>query len=89
MPDYKISAIEGNRQRLDGGSMFGNAPRPVWERWAAPDAVGRIELACRSLLIEGDGKKVLCETGIGLFSNLSWQIAMACKNPIAISCSIA
>lgn len=67
MPDYRISALEGNRQRLDGGSMFGNAPRPVWERWAAPDALGRIELACRSLLIEGDGKKVLCETGIGAF----------------------
>lgn len=64
---FKISAIEGNRQRLDGGSMFGNAPRPVWERWALPDALGRIELACRSLLIEGDGKRVLCETGIGAF----------------------
>lgn len=64
---FKISAIEGNRQKLDGGSMFGNAPRPVWERWAAPDSLGRIELACRSLLIEGDGKKVLCETGIGAF----------------------
>lgn len=60
--------IEGNRQRLDGGAMFGNAPRAVWERWATPDALHRIDLACRALLlVEDTGRVVLCETGIGAF----------------------
>lgn len=63
----QVSAIEGNRQLLDGGAMFGNAPRPVWERWIKPDAIGRIPLACRAMLIEFDGVKVLCEAGIGAF----------------------
>lgn len=62
-----ITSIEGNRQLLDGGAMFGNAPRPVWEKWIAPDPLGRIPLACRCLLIEFDGKKLLCEAGIGAF----------------------
>ncbi len=62
-----VSAIEGNRQLLDGGAMFGNAPRPVWEKWIAPDSLGRIPLACRAMLIEFDNKKVLCEAGIGAF----------------------
>jgi glyoxylase-like metal-dependent hydrolase (beta-lactamase superfamily II) len=62
-----ITSIEGNRQLLDGGAMFGNAPRPVWEKWIAPDQIGRIPLACRGLLIEFDGRKLLCETGIGAF----------------------
>lgn len=62
-----ISSIEGNRQKLDGGAMFGNAPRPVWEKWIWPDELGRIPLACRALLIEHAGKKILCETGIGAF----------------------
>jgi glyoxylase-like metal-dependent hydrolase (beta-lactamase superfamily II) len=61
------TSIEGNRQLLDGGAMFGNAPRPVWERWIAPDELGRIPLACRCLLLEFNGVKVLCETGIGAF----------------------
>ena len=61
------TSIEGNRQLLDGGAMFGNAPRPVWEKWIPPDDVGRIPLACRCLLLEFDGVKVLCETGIGAF----------------------
>ncbi len=47
--------------------MFGNAPRPVWEKWVPPDSLGRIPLACRCLLIEFDGHKILCETGIGAF----------------------
>jgi glyoxylase-like metal-dependent hydrolase (beta-lactamase superfamily II) len=67
MSGAKVSSIEGNRQLLDGGAMFGNAPRPVWEKWIAPDQLGRIPLACRCMLLEFDGVKVLCETGIGAF----------------------
>lgn len=63
----RLSAIEGNRQWLDGGAMFGNAPRAVWEKWIKPDDKGRIPLACRAMLIEIDYKKILCETGIGAF----------------------
>lgn len=67
MEKIRITSIDGNGQKLDGGSMFGNAPRPVWERWIQPDNLGRIPLACRSMLVEIDDKKILCETGIGAF----------------------
>ena len=64
----QISSIEGNRQRLDGGAMFGNAPRDLWSRWMEPDEHNRIELACRAILAEDlDGRNVLFETGIGMF----------------------
>ncbi|WP_312401642.1 MBL fold metallo-hydrolase [Stenotrophomonas indicatrix] len=64
----KLWSIRGNTQRLDGGAMFGNAPRALWERWAAPDELNRIELACRALLASPlEGKTVLFETGIGAF----------------------
>ncbi len=52
---------------LDGGSMFGNAPRAVWERWIQPDEIGRIPLACRSMLVKIGDQLILCETGIGAF----------------------
>lgn len=67
MASIFISAIDGNSQRLDGGSMFGNAPRALWEKWIKPDAQGRIPLQCRSMLLEIGNTKVLCETGIGAF----------------------
>jgi glyoxylase-like metal-dependent hydrolase (beta-lactamase superfamily II) len=65
--ERRVWSIEGNRQRLDGGAMFGNAPRAVWERWAPPDALNRIDLACRAMLVREPGRAVLCETGIGVF----------------------
>jgi glyoxylase-like metal-dependent hydrolase (beta-lactamase superfamily II) len=61
------SSILGNRQRLDGGAMFGNAPRALWTRWLTPDEFGRVELACRALLVEETGKRTLFEAGIGAF----------------------
>jgi glyoxylase-like metal-dependent hydrolase (beta-lactamase superfamily II) len=63
----RARSIMGNRQRLDGGAMFGNAPRPLWSRWLSPDADGRVDLACRALLLETDGRRILLETGIGVF----------------------
>jgi len=64
----KLWSIKGNTQKLDGGSMFGNAPRAMWEKWAPPDAANRIDLACRALLASPlNGKTVLFETGIGAF----------------------
>jgi len=63
----KASSVLGNSQRLDGGAMFGNAPRALWSRWAAPDEFGRVSLACRALLIEDASRRVLIETGIGAF----------------------
>ncbi len=62
-----VSSVLGNSQLLDGGAMFGNVPRTVWEKWVEVDSKGRIELACRALLIETAGKKILCETGIGSY----------------------
>ena len=63
----RIVPIEGNRQRLDGGAMFGNCPRVLWERWHPPDELGRIELACRGMLVEDGDRRILFETGIGAF----------------------
>ena len=64
----KLFAIDGNTQKLDGGAMYGNAPRAVWEAWSPPDAKNRIDLACRALLVEtDDGRRILFEAGIGAF----------------------
>lgn len=63
----RVSSVLGNRQRLDGGAMFGNVPRALWSRWCAPDELGRIELACRAFLVEDGERRVLIETGIGAF----------------------
>ncbi|MGC1549416.1 MAG: MBL fold metallo-hydrolase [Rhodanobacter sp.] len=64
----QLWSIIGNSQKLDGGAMFGNAPKALWSRWIAPDEQNRIPLACRCLLVKDlDGRNVLFEAGIGAF----------------------
>jgi glyoxylase-like metal-dependent hydrolase (beta-lactamase superfamily II) len=58
-------ALEGGRQHLDGGAMFGVVPKTLWARRAPPDDRNRIPLALRCLLVEHDDGLVLIDTGIG------------------------
>lgn len=62
-----LTSVLGNSQRLDGGAMFGNAPKSMWERWIPPDDKNRIPLACRCLLVRDGDRTILFETGIGAF----------------------
>ena len=62
-----ITTLPGNTQKLDGGAMFGNAPRAVWERWLAADDLNRVHLGCRTMLVRAPERIVLVETGIGAF----------------------
>ena len=62
-----LTPILGNSQKLDGGSMYGNCPRAVWAKWSPPDALDRIDLSCRAMLVRDGTRNVLLETGIGAF----------------------
>lgn len=64
----RLISLMGNSQMLDGGAMFGNAPKALWSRWVDVDELNRMKIACRCLLAQDlDGKTVLFETGIGNF----------------------
>jgi len=63
----RLTSVLGNSQRLDGGAMFGNVPRALWQKWCAPDDRGTIALSCRCFLVEAQGRRVLIETGVGAF----------------------
>ncbi|MCA9555020.1 MAG: MBL fold metallo-hydrolase [Myxococcales bacterium] len=64
----RLYSVLGNSQKLDGGAMFGNAPKAMWQGWATVDDENRIDLACRALLVrEEGGRNILFEAGIGAF----------------------
>lgn len=62
---YSLYTIETGRFRLDGGAMFGIVPKPLWERRIPADERNRIPLNMRCLLIEGNDRLILIDTGIG------------------------
>lgn len=67
MSGITLTSLQGNSQKLDGGSMFGNAPKALWQRWMPSDELNRIDLACRCLLVQTETKNILFETGVGSF----------------------
>jgi glyoxylase-like metal-dependent hydrolase (beta-lactamase superfamily II) len=63
--NYSISLIETGDFRLDGGSMFGIVPKVLWSRTNPADELNRIAMTMHSLLIEGNGRKILVDVGVG------------------------
>ena len=63
----RITSLCGNFMKLDGGSMFGNAPKALWQKWIKPDEQNLIDIGSRSLLIETIEHKILFETGAGAY----------------------
>ena len=59
--------VDGNRQKMDGGAMFGNAPKALWSRWFDCDESNRVDLACHCLVIKTDELTILMDTGVGAF----------------------
>jgi methylmalonyl-CoA epimerase len=49
---------------LDGGSMFGSVPKPLWERKAPPDNRNRITMAMRPLIVRG-ARTMIIDAGLG------------------------
>ena len=63
--DYECFSVEMGRFLLDGGAMFGIVPRVLWERKIPADEKNLIPMNARSLMIQGRGKNILVDTGLG------------------------
>ncbi len=63
----QLFSVLGNSQKLDGGAMFGNAPKAMWSKWVNVDEQNRIDLRCRALLVKDGERHILFESGIGAF----------------------
>jgi len=83
--DWRVRVLDGGRLSLDGGAMFGSAPRALWERLIVPDERHRIPLAMRLLLLEHRvaGHRVLVDTGIGDKFDERFRDLFDVRNPVA------
>jgi len=63
--NWTIHTLETGYLWLDGGSMFGSVPKPLWSKTNPPDERNRIQLAMRCLLLIGEGRRILVDDGIG------------------------
>ncbi len=63
--EWTLDTVEAGYLWLDGGSMFGSVPKPLWSRTNPPDERNRIRLAMRCMLLRGHGRTVLVDDGLG------------------------
>ena len=63
----KLFSAASNIYKLDGGAMFGNAPKVLWEKWIPADDQNRINLATRTLLAITVEHAILVDCGIGAY----------------------
>ncbi|HRF91492.1 MAG TPA: MBL fold metallo-hydrolase, partial [Desulfobacter postgatei] len=67
MQETSFIVIRGNSMRLDGGTMFGNAPKALWQKWVRADERGMIDIASNCLLVKTGNYNLLFETGCGAY----------------------
>ncbi|MDA8403936.1 MAG: MBL fold metallo-hydrolase [Desulfobacteraceae bacterium] len=62
---YDCATVVMDSFSLDGGAMFGVVPKNMWEKMIPADSENRIPMTSRSLVIQGGGRVILVDTGIG------------------------
>ncbi|NBO69224.1 MBL fold metallo-hydrolase [bacterium] len=63
---YTVSTFETGDFALDGGAMFGVVPKTLWTKaYHSGDELNRIDMTARSLLLRGNGRTMLIDTGCG------------------------
>jgi methylmalonyl-CoA epimerase len=62
--DLELMSLHDGFFRLDGGSMFGVVPKPLWSAKAVADERNRIQLAMRPLVVRGE-QTMIIDAGLG------------------------
>jgi len=63
--DYQVYLLELGCFAMGGGAVFGVIPKTVWQQQIEPDARNRVPMALHALLIVGQERRILVDTGIG------------------------
>ncbi|MCX7984378.1 MAG: MBL fold metallo-hydrolase [Bacteroidetes bacterium] len=63
---YELVMVNAGGLWLDGGAVFGIVPKTLWSRFHQADERNRIFCATYCLLIQGNGRIILVDTGCGV-----------------------
>ncbi len=63
----KYHSLYPSHFKLDGGAMFGIVPKPLWSKKIPADDLNRIEMNCRTFLIQTKSKNILIDLGVGSY----------------------
>src|SRR6202012_23333 len=64
--DFVVTPIRAGSYWWDGGAMFGVVPKTLWSKTQPSDELNRIEAGFNCFVVEGEGQRILIETGGGI-----------------------
>jgi glyoxylase-like metal-dependent hydrolase (beta-lactamase superfamily II) len=62
---FRLRMLNAGTFRLDGGAMHGVVPKTLWSTLVPCDELNRVPYSTGCLLVEGNGRRILIETGNG------------------------
>ncbi len=63
--EFELTVLSDGTYYLDGGTIFGIIPKPLWEKKMPADERNRVSIGLNSVLIRTGKQNILVETGIG------------------------
>ena len=63
--NIQVRVISDGSYLLDGGLVYGQIPKVVWEKDSTPDRKNRVRLGLNCLLIQTPDRNILFDTGVG------------------------
>ncbi|MGY4689176.1 MBL fold metallo-hydrolase [Salibacterium sp. K-3] len=63
--DYTLTWLRGGVTHLDGGAVFGVVPKPLWSGKYPANEKNQVEMRSDPILVQGNGRTMLIEAGIG------------------------
>jgi len=76
-----VKIVSDGSYLVDGGSLFGQVPKTIWEQHVKSDRKNRVRLGLNTLLIQTPDKNILVDTGIGSkqTENLKEEYGLKCN----------
>jgi glyoxylase-like metal-dependent hydrolase (beta-lactamase superfamily II) len=71
--DFSLHVLSDGYIKLDGGAMFGQIPKVIWQKIAKPDRQNRIRSGLNCLLIRAGERNILVDTGVGSKESQSFK----------------
>lgn len=63
--EMTLTWLDGGITALDGGTMFGVVPKPLWSKKYPANEQNQIECVCEAILIQYRGKNYIIDAGVG------------------------
>lgn len=81
----RVHILSDGVMKMDGGVLFGQAPKSLWQDWMPADRRNRVKLGLNCLLLRLGDRNFLIDTGVGIKHSPETQDAYGLGSSLLLS----